>query len=248
MRLPRALAAVLGLVLAAPAVHAQSTGTTCRADTFEGTAYALCEVPFGADLRLWLTAPDGKPFGTFERLRAASEPDRRLVFAMNAGMYHADRRPVGLYVEEGRETAPLVTQEGFGNFGLLPNAVFCIGPERFAVIESRAFAANRPECRFATQSGPALVLGGALHPRFLPEGTSAYIRNGVGVSADGTRAVFALSRGPVNFDTFARMFRDRLGLPDALYFDGNISRIYAPELGLNQGGRPMGPIVGLLAD
>ncbi|WP_442902622.1 phosphodiester glycosidase family protein [Frigidibacter sp. MR17.24] len=244
--LRRLLALLLGLGLGGPALAQGSD--TCRSETVEGMGYALCEVPFGADLRLWLTAPDGRPVATFERLREmlASE-GRSLVFAMNAGMYHADRRPVGLYIENGTEAAPIVTQEGFGNFGLVPNAVFCIGPERFSVIESRAFAAAPPPCRFATQSGPALVLKGALHPKFLADGSSRYVRNGVGVSADGSRAVFALSAGPVNFHQFARLFRDHLGLPDALYFDGNISRIYAPALGLNQGGRPMGPIVGLVA-
>jgi uncharacterized protein YigE (DUF2233 family) len=48
----------------------------------------------------------------------------------------------------------------------------------------------------------------------------------------------------VNFHAFARFFRDALGLTDALYFDGNISRLYAPQLGRHDGGFPMGPIVG----
>lgn len=166
---------------------------------------------------------------------------------MNAGMYHPDRRPVGLYVEEGREVSRLVTSSGPGNFGLVPNGVFCIRDERFAVIESRSFAAEPPACRFATQSGPLLVIRGALHPRFLADSDSRYIRNGVGVSADGRHAAFVISAGPVNFHTFARFFRDGLGLPDALYFDGNISRLNAPALGRDDFGFPMGPIVALAA-
>ena len=89
-----------------------------------------------------------------------------------------------------------------------------------------------------------LVIGGKLHPKLLPESDSEYIRNGVGVSSDGSRAVFAISDQPVTFHRFARLFRDHLGLRDALYFDGNISRLYAPELGRHDGGFPMGPIVG----
>ena len=89
-----------------------------------------------------------------------------------------------------------------------------------------------------------LVIKGELHPKLLPESDSTYVRNGVGVSADGTRAVFAISNDAVNFHSFARFFRDGLGLPDALYFDGNISRLYAPSLGRHDGGFPMGPIVG----
>lgn len=220
----------------------------CRHETFEGTGFAVCEVPAGADLRLWLGAPDGRPVGTFERLRdLAARDDRRVVFAMNAGMYHADRSPVGLFIENGTTRAPLVTAAGPGNFGMRPNGVFCWTRAGFRVIESRAFAADPPACDFATQSGPMLVIDGALHPRFLPESDSRYIRNGVGVSPAGDRAFFVLSDAPVSFHQFARFFRDALGTPNALYFDGNISRIYAPELGRNEGGRPMGPIVGLLA-
>jgi uncharacterized protein YigE (DUF2233 family) len=56
--------------------------------------------------------------------------------------------------------------------------------------------------------------------------------------------VFAISNDPVNFYAFARLFRDALKLPNALYFDGKISRLYAPELGRDDIGFPMGPIVG----
>jgi uncharacterized protein YigE (DUF2233 family) len=163
---------------------------------------------------------------------------------MNAGMYHADRAPVGLYIENGVELAPIITTDGPGNFGLLPNGVFCIG-DAFAVIEARRFAANPPACRHATQSGPMLVIDGALHPRFLPDSDSFNIRNGVGVRADGT-AVFAISGARVNFHTFARLFRDALGTPNALFLDGSISRLYAPALDRDDAGFPMGPIVGLV--
>lgn len=202
----------------------------------------------GEDLRLWLTAPDGRPMGSFDRLRAAVEAEGlTLEFAMNAGMYHPDRRPVGLYVEKGAQSAPLVTRAGPGNFGMLPNGVFCIGATDFAVIESRAFAAAPRPCRYATQSGPMLVIGGKLHPRFLPDSDSRHIRNGVGVSPDGHTAYFAISARPISFHDLARLFRDALGTPDALYLDGTISRLHAPGLGRDDGGFPMGPIVGLVA-
>ena len=168
---------------------------------------------------------------------------KALGFAMNAGMYHRDLAPVGLYVEDGVEVSAIVTSDGPGNFGLLPNGVFCIG-DSFRVIESRTFKRDRPACRYATQSGPMLVIDGQLHPKLLPGSDSTYIRNGVGVSDDGTRAVFAISNEAVNFHSFARLFRDELGLFEALYFDGNISRLYAPALARHDGGFPMGPIVG----
>lgn len=226
-----------------PAVAAEGA---CRTERHDGRGYAVCEVATGADLRLFLTGPDSRPLGTFERVKALLAAEGKVLgFAMNAGMYHPDRRPVGLYREPDGEVRPIVTAAGPGNFGMRPNGVFCIGESGFAVVESRAYAAAPPDCRYATQSGPMLVIGGELHPRFLPDSDSLHIRNGVGVSPDGTRAVFAISDTPVSFHAFARFFRDVLGTPDALYLDGRISRLYAPELGRADIGLPMGPIVGL---
>ncbi len=240
-------ASILAFCLSAAAAGT-ADAAPCREVAFEGEDYAVCEAAAGDDLRLFLDDAEGVRLGTFERLGALLESrGRRLVFAMNAGMYHPDRRPVGLYVEEGRLISRLVTAAGPGNFGLVPNGVFCIREQGFAVIESRAFAADPPVCRFASQSGPMLVIGGTLHPRFLAGSGSRYVRNGVGVSADGGRAYFVISGGAVNFHSFARFFRDGLGLRDALYFDGSISRLYAPDLGREDFGFPMGPIVALAA-
>ena len=229
----------LALLLAPTAMQAAE----CRDLSFGGASYTLCEVAAGEDLRLFQSGPDGA-YGSFKNVDAALATEgKALGFAMNAGMYHRDLAPVGLYVEDGVEVSKLVTRAGPGNFGLLPNGVFCIG-ETFRVIESRVFRKERPDCRYATQSGPMLVIGGKLHPKLLADSDSLYVRNGVGVSRDGARAVFAISNEAVNFHTFARLFRDELGLPDALYFDGNISRLYAPALGRHDGGFPMGPMVG----
>ncbi len=215
----------------------------CRDTSFEGASYTLCEVSLGEDLRLFHSGPDGV-YGSFRKLdEALAAEGKALGFAMNAGMYHRDLAPVGLYVEDGVEVSAIVTSDGPGNFGLLPNGVFCIG-ETFRVIESRTFKRDRPACRYATQSGPMLVIDGQLHPKLLPGSDSTYIRNGVGVSEDGKRAVFAISNDAVNFHSFARLFRDELGLFEALYFDGNISRLYAPQLERHDGGFPMGPMVG----
>jgi uncharacterized protein YigE (DUF2233 family) len=234
---------MLRLALALILAPVAASASTCRDATFEGASYTLCEVTLEDDLRLFHSGPE-RAYGSFKNLNTALEATgRTLGFAMNAGMYHRDLDPVGLYIEDGQERSGLVTRDGPGNFGLLPNGVFCWG-KSFRVIESRSFKAEAPACRFATQSGPMLVIKGKLHPKLLPDSDSTYIRNGVGVSADGSRAVFAISNDEVNFHAFARLFRDDLGLSDALYFDGNISRLYAPELSRHDAGFPMGPIVG----
>ena len=217
----------------------------CRDVRFEGITYALCELrPREEPLRLFLLDAAGRPFGSFDAVEAEAGP---LAFAMNAGMYHEDRRPVGLYVEDGQERAPPVAAPGPGNFGMLPNGVLCVAPEGAFVLETGDYLEALPDCRFATQSGPLLLDDGEIHPRFLPDSDSRNFRNGVGTSADGARAVFAISGAPVTFHEFARLFRDGLGLPDALYLDGSVSRLHAPALGRSDFGPRMGPIVGLLA-
>ncbi len=232
--------AALFMLLAGPALAGP-----CRDLSFEDTSFTVCEAQAGDDLRLWLNDASGALIGTPERLQATLAPGEHLAFAMNAGMYHADRAPVGLFVENGQERHGIVTSEGPGNFGMLPNGVFCVG-EAFAVIESHRYAETPPACRFATQSGPMLVIEGALHPRFLPDSDSLNIRNGVGVAPDGQTAYFAISNAPVTFHQFARLFRDALGTPDALFLDGSISRLIAPDLGRADLGVPMGPIIGVV--
>ncbi|MBI1220275.1 MAG: hypothetical protein GC186_17205 [Rhodobacteraceae bacterium] len=237
---------VLALALALPA----AVNAACHDTRFDGAPYTVCDTSFGQDdLRLWVTAPDGLPVGTFGRLAdLLAAQGKHFGFAINAGMYAPDLRPLGLAIVDGQQIAPLVTGASKGNFGLLPNGVFCIGPDRYRIVETRHYAAAPPACRYATQSGPMLVIGGALHPRFLATSGSTYIRNGVGVSADGLHAAFAISGVPVTFDAFARFFRDGLKMPDALFLDGNTSRLAAPELNRADAGFPMGPILGTVVD
>jgi uncharacterized protein YigE (DUF2233 family) len=170
---------------------------------------------------------------------------QRLGFAMNAGMYHEDRSPVGLYIQDGIEYQRIITSDGPGNFGLLPNGVLCWTDRAAHIVESRAFAAAPPVCDYATQSGPMLVIAGDLHPRFLEHGTSLHIRNGVGIGPQGRHLYFVISENPVNFHHFGRFFRDHLNLDTALYLDGRVSRLYAPDLGWSGfGWWRLGPVIG----
>jgi len=242
----RAALAALAGVWAVPAlatphcediIHRDKSFTVCRVDLTQDT------------VSLFLKRADGGPHGHFGSIDAALAPSgQKLSFAMNAGMYHADRSPVGLYVEDGQQVQRLITSAGPGNFGLLPNGVLCLREGRADVIETLRFKAEAPTCTHATQSGPMLVIDGDLHPRFLPDSTSRYVRNGVGTNADGTQAVFAISNRRVTFHEFGTLFRDVLETPNALYFDGNISRLHAPSLGRSDGGFLLGPIIGVIDD
>ncbi|WP_299562258.1 phosphodiester glycosidase family protein [uncultured Sulfitobacter sp.] len=239
--------ALLGGLLAFAPLPAAAT--SCRTETVEGAPYTICEVDLSQEtLHLFLNDRSDTPYGYFSGLDAALQAGgARLGFAMNAGMYHEDRTPVGLFLENGIERQSVITAPGPGNFGLLPNGVLCLRDGRADVIETLRFVQEAPACNSATQSGPMLVIDGALHPRFLENSNSRYIRNGVGTSDDGKIATFVISDAPVNFHTFGRVFRDHLGLRNALYFDGNVSRLRAPDLGRDDTGfAPLGPIIGVV--
>ncbi len=244
----KSLWAAFGLAAALWPFAGQSV-PLCEDITYQDSPYTICTVDLNTDaLTLFLQREDGRAFGHFSLIDDALADDgKRLSFGMNAGMYHSDRAPVGLYTEDGTQVQRLITSAGPGNFGLLPNGVLCLGDGRADVFETLSFEAQEPDCRSATQSGPMLVIDGALHPRFLVDSTSRFVRNGVGTHADGKTAVFAISNSPVTFHQFGSLFRDLLQTPNALYFDGNISRLHAPQLGRSDIGFAMGPIIGTIS-
>ena len=254
-RLKTVLALAFLPLLAAAPVSAEPEAASwpsgrCETVRFGGARYTVCGFdPQVHDIRLFHRDRDGVGFRDFAALETfLDSADLQLIFAMNAGMYHADRDPVGLYVEQGIERKPVNQNEGSGNFHLLPNGIFYLVGNEAGVLETQAYLTSGIRPDYATQSGPMLVIDGRLHPRFLPDGTSRKIRNGVGIAGDGRTIVFALSEDRVNFHDFGRLFRDRFGAENALYFDGSISRLHLSDLARSDPGRAMGPIVAVVAE
>ena len=233
-----ALFLLVGLAAAAAA---------CAPKVFDGAPFTVCAFdPRHDDLRLFWKGPDDRPFGSLGALAASLRSQgQELVFAMNAGMFREDQSPVGLYVEKNRLLRKADTRAGASNFHLKPNGVFWIGDGVAGVTETSRYLAGPPAARYATQSGPMLVIDGRIHPKIRPDGTSAKIRNGVGVDDHGG-VVFAIADEPVTFDAFARLFRDGLGARNALFLDGSLSSLYAPELKRDDELAPIGPIVAVV--
>jgi uncharacterized protein YigE (DUF2233 family) len=229
-----------------PAVFPAENGA-CTTIAAADHRYTICTFDVRqARLRLFLTDADGRPYGGFSAVDEALRPHGdTLAFAMNAGMFRPDFRPAGLYVEAGRQLNPANTRGGPGNFHMKPNGVFYFDSETAGIMETGSFLKAGLKPDYATQSGPMLVIDGALHPKIEATGTSAKIRNGVGVK-DGHIVIFAISEDPVTFYEFATLFRDRLGCPDALYLDGSVSSLYAPAVGREDDLLPLGPIVGVV--
>ncbi|HLH10351.1 MAG TPA: phosphodiester glycosidase family protein [Methylovirgula sp.] len=237
---------LFSLFLTVPAAL-PANGGGCERITEADQDYLICTFDVRqARLRLFLTDSDGKPYEGFDAIAEALKAQGdALVFAMNAGMFRPDLRPAGLYIEGGRQLSPANTRGGSGNFHMKPNGVFYFDSKSAGIMETNRFLQSGLKPEYATQSGPMLVIGGALHPKIEASGTSAKIRNGVGVR-EGHIAVFAISEEPVTFYQFATLFRDRLHCPDALFLDGSVSSLYAPEFGREDGLTPLGPIVGVV--
>lgn len=217
-----------------------------RAAPAQDARFTVVSVDTGEQqLGLFLNDDLGRPFGGFSSLeRWLKARNKRLAFAVNAGMYHADFAPVGLLVQDGKEKAPLNLDDGVGNFFLKPNGVFLVGKDGPQVVASPEYAKLAKGVRLATQSGPLLLRNGVIHPAFNPDSTSRHIRNGVGVV--GNKAIFVISNHAVTFHEFAVFFRDTLKCRDALYLDGSVSSLFSRELGRHDAAAQLGPILGVV--
>lgn len=221
----------------------------CKDFIFKKTSFTACTAKLPEDdLRLFLLDENGKNFGQFQKLDSfLKEQSLDIIFATNGGMYHNDRSPVGLYIENFQEVSSLITRAGPGNFGLLPNGVFCLKKREFIILDTKKFEQKELRCNYATQSGPLLVIDGKIHPKFIKNGSSKFIRSGVGISRDGLKAIFLISNKSVNFHDFASTFLDHLNIDNALYLDGNISRLYSPKFNRVGFGFDVGPIAAVVA-
>ena len=200
------------------------------------------------DLQLFLQDQQGKPLQSFKRVRQQLVNSKlKLVFAMNAGMFHPDYSPVGLYVAQHKQLFALNDSNGFGNFFIQPNGVFFKDEEGFHVLTTQNYAHQQHRLKpiLATQSGPMLVVDGVINPHFNADSGSVYVRNAVGVVSP-RHAVFVITAQPVNLYALADFFKNTLQVKDALYLDGSISSLYLPEMQRDDSQRLLGPIIGVV--
>lgn len=225
--------------------RAQGRARPCEVMRFEDANFTVCTFDSRLDdLRLVWTGKDGAALRRFDALADDLGKDaERVRFAMNAGMFNDEGAPIGLYIENGKERHAINTADGPGNFHMKPNGIFSLDADGSVHVDMTGpYLARNPSPLWATQSGPMLVMGGTLHPEIQEDGSSRYVRNGVGRFDDHT-AYFAISSSPVSFGKFARLFRDKLKCADALFFDGSVSSLWAPALKREDDGHEIGPIV-----
>ncbi len=177
----------------------------------------------------------------------------KLLFAINAGMFEPNRRPVGLLIQQGERKADLnLSSIGHGNFySLPPNGVFAIDENDKAIIVStdvfrKKHARSFRTLKLATQSGPMMVIDGKFNKAFNKGSRNKHIRNAVGITQGG-EVIFVISKVPVNFYEFSELLRDELKCSDALYLDGAISQAWIRKekqlRSVNGRHTPLGPIL-----
>lgn len=235
----------IAFTLAFAVTHTAAASACIEFDTANanGHSYYVVTAPSECVQLHWKDEHD-EIFGNASSLRAHYvDEGKKLTFAMNAGIFTPKFAPGGLHIENGNVLRKLNTNDGAGNFHLMPNGVFYIGDSGAQVCTTQHYIGRKPKPRIATQSGPMLLIDGEVHPKFNVDSPNIRIRNGVGIAGDG-RVVFALAQDPVNLYTFAVFFRDQLDCKNALYLDGALSFMYAPDLGETFDG---GAYAGILA-
>ncbi len=170
----------------------------------------------------------GKILKNFQNVKAyTNSKNQELLFAMNGGMFKKDFSPQGLFIQNFKIIHAIDTMSGTGNFYLKPNGVFYITSDNIPVVSNTTEFINNGKIKYATQSGPMLVINGTIHEAFKEGSKNLNIRNGVGILPDN-KIVFAMSKKEINFYDFAKYFQ-QLGCKNALYLDGYVSRTYLPE-------------------
>ena len=207
--------------------------------------YAVAEVPSSEvkNIQMFYKDQSGNRFWNIWNVKQSIEKQgKQLVFAMNGGMYTPLYKPVGLFIDHGRQIQPINLKNGDNNFCWKPNGVFAIDNSGKAqVTVSEKFSPSN--IRFATQSGPMILINGKMHDGF-DKSTSTYIRNAVGVKSNGD-VFFCISLKAVTFQQLAE-FMLKNGCVNALYFDGSVSEMYCPQNNQWDCGSSFGVIVGFV--
>ncbi len=196
------------------------------------------------DLQLYWKNDKGETLNSIQNLKIYVESKNlTLKFAMNAGMFNKDFSPKGLFIQNKKIVSLLDTVNGNGNFYLMPNGVFYITTDNTPFVCNTIDFADNGNIKYATQSGPMLVIDGQIHSGVKDNSTNLNIRNGVGILPDN-QVVFAMSKKEINFYDFAKYFQS-IGCKNALYLDGFVSRAYLPEKNWIQIDGNFGVIIGV---
>ena len=219
--------------------------------TFKGINYHMCVVNMedkSQEINFHLKNKAGKTYSNISALIKDKELDSlEFLMVTNGGMYTPNHEPQGLFIEQGKTIKPLdeSNTNNNTNFYLFPNGVFYLDSNNNANIKitTEYSKLNKTlHTKYATQSGPMLVIDNKIHDKFVQGSKNINIRSGVGIT-DNKRVIFLISDEQVNFWDFATVFKDILGCKNALYLDGAISLMYLNKVNPSDVGGNFGPLI-----
>ncbi|MEI2273277.1 phosphodiester glycosidase family protein [Sphingobacterium sp. ML3W] len=184
--------------------------------------------PDKGNVKLYWKNNDHTILRSIARLKKEVEArNETLLFAMNGGMFEPDNSPKGLYIDNFKMLKSIDTLKGNGNSYLPRNGIFYLTRNNQTVIVKTQKFRQSTEIRYATQSGPMLLMNGEINPIFQKDSKNLNIGNGVGILGNGD-LLFVLPKEEISFYNLARFFKES-GCKNALYLDGFVSRAYLPE-------------------
>ena len=151
----------------------RDASAACAPKDFDGAKFTVCTFdPRHDNIRLFFTGTDGKPYGSLSALACGAKGEGRKAYVRDERWHvqqDQSRRPLC----RGQPQAARGRHARRCNeFHMKPNGVFWIGDGVAGVTETSRYLANTPPARYATQSGPMLIVDGKIHPKIRPNGTS----------------------------------------------------------------------------
>lgn len=231
--------ALCAAAASAPHLSAQrSEPFTVATAVFEGDSFIVARADMRR-VRLRMLSRGGGVRSYADAEAVLRRRGERMLLATNGGLF--DGAPIGLHYEDGRavrglslDTAPPPGQKP-GNFYYLPNAVlYQDRAGNVAIRDSRRMRGRLGQVRDGTQSGPALVLRGVVHPVARPPNRGVAHQNRVAACVLGPRELaIVFVRQPSTFPRLARFLVGRLGCRDAVFLDGTVPGLYVPGQGID---------------
>ena len=209
--------------------------------------------PKSYKINLHLSNPQGIYYNSFSNLDNHLKMIKDTCeMITNAGMFHSNYQPVGLYIEPIKKVkTPLNTDTFYNtdNFHLYPNGVFFIDSNAIPYITTtKAFKSldsnYAKKIKLATQSGPMLLIDKNIHTKFAKQSSNDKIRSGVGLT-DGNKIIFACTEYPETFYNFAYFLKMIFNCENALFLDGAISKMYLRGYNQTDTYQMFGPMISI---
>lgn len=188
-----------------------------------------------------LKSSSGNHYESISNLyKSLDSNSNEVLMITNGGMYLQNLDPQGIYIEKSSSIKKLnqIKTNNNTNFYMFPNGVFAIDSYNHPLImvtDSFSKNINESQIKYATQSGPMLLINNEIHPKFIKGSHNLNIRSGVGISSENnSNVLFIISNNEVNFYDFASVFKDLFHCKDALYLDGAISQMYLKDIDKNK--------------